>query len=77
MHSGVADKAVRFRCCQLLASLTKEFTQRPQVGEEDLEGFVDVLLPRLRDKVNDIASRDRTPTRLEGVYLMVMRSCES
>ncbi|CAN0469624.1 unnamed protein product, partial [Hapterophycus canaliculatus] len=52
MHSGAADKAVRFRCCQLLAALTKEYTQRPHVGEEDLECFVDVLLPRLRDKVS-------------------------
>ncbi|CAB1120827.1 unnamed protein product [Ectocarpus sp. CCAP 1310/34] len=51
LYSGAADKAVRFRCCQLLGALTTEYTQRPQVDEEDLDCFVDVLLPRLRDKV--------------------------
>lgn len=51
LHSGAADKAVRFRCCQLLGSLTTGYTQRPDVGEDDLEACVDVLLPRLRDKV--------------------------
>eukprot|EP00903_Cladosiphon_okamuranus_P019411 g17847.t1 len=50
-HAGAADKAVRFRCCQLLGSLTTEYTQRPDVSEDDLEGVVDKLLPRLRDKV--------------------------
>ncbi|CAN0501515.1 unnamed protein product, partial [Ectocarpus sp. 12 AP-2014] len=37
LHSGAADKAVRFRCCQLLGTLTTEYTQRPQVDEEDLD----------------------------------------
>lgn len=54
LHSGAADKAIRFRCCQLLGTLTTEYTQRPQVDEEDLDCFVDVLLPRLRDKVRSL-----------------------
>lgn len=55
-HSGAADKAVRFRCCQLLGSLTTEYTQRPDVADDDLECFVDKLLPRLRDKVCAVAA---------------------
>lgn len=51
LHSGAVDKAVRYRCCQLLGYLTTEYTQRPDVSEDDLECFVNALLPRLRDKV--------------------------
>ena len=47
---------MRFRCCQLLARITTEFSQIPGIGEEDLERVVRVLLPRLQDKVESGSS---------------------
>lgn len=46
--SRAADKGVRFRCCQLLGGMTTAFIER---HEDDFDRVVDVLLPRLQDKV--------------------------
>lgn len=55
-HSTAADKAVRFRCCQFLGELTTEYSQRPGMAEDDLDCIVDMLLPRLQDKVLSVES---------------------
>ncbi|CAM9724864.1 unnamed protein product, partial [Laminaria digitata] len=51
-RSAAADKAVRFRCCQLLGGMMAEYSQRLHVQEEEFERVVDVLLPRLQDKAS-------------------------
>lgn len=57
-RSAAADKAVRFRCCQLLGGMTTEYTQRPLMSEEEHDRVVDMLLPRLQDKASDYEVED-------------------
>lgn len=50
-RSVAADKAVRFRCCQIVGAVWAEMRSEQERPMELADRVVEVLLPRLRDKV--------------------------
>ena len=71
-RSAAADKAVRFRCCQLLGGMTTEYSQRLNVPEEEIDRVVDVLLPRLQDKASsgDLSNSGKVATVARNIAHM-------
>lgn len=65
-RSRASDKAVRFRCCQLVGGILAVLVERGTGEEPDGLGdhVVQVLLPRLRDKVRVLETAKTTYLRV-------------
>eukprot|EP00457_Paulinella_chromatophora_P000599 gb/GEZN01000599.1/.p1 GENE.gb/GEZN01000599.1/~~gb/GEZN01000599.1/.p1 ORF type:complete len:1265 (+),score=317.01 gb/GEZN01000599.1/:306-3797(+) len=63
------DKAVRYRCCQLIASVLSSLPEEAELSEELFEQIVEGVLPCTKDKVPQV--------RLQAVAGLVrMQDCE-
>eukprot|EP00808_Paulinella_micropora_P019761 g28875.t1 len=60
---GAQDKAVRYRSCQLLASMLATLPEEAEISEDVFEQIVEKVLPCARDKV--------APVRLQAVAALV------